>query len=211
MCTLIKVIAVHVLWSSGRRSFERNSKARRLCSPASPSPDTPRREARHPRVRVHVARAHSNLKQGRTISAGSGTPTHATCTWRDTRTHATRTLHFMKTEKIKTVSGRTFNLHVLYRRGYVRTRPRPAPPNCRSSIVSIAAASPSSGSSSSAIRSSAAASCPRPRCARASTNDETNSLTDQPATLLYFTAHSPARGRAPVGGRRRRAPEAQAP
>ena len=168
-------------------------------------------DARHPHVWVHVARAHSNLKQGRTISAGSGTPTHATCTWRDTRTHATRTLHFMKTEKIKTVSGRTFNLHVLYRRGYVRTRPRPAPPNCRSSIVSIAAASPSSGSSSSAIRSSAAASCPRPRCARASTHDETNSLTDQPATLLYFTAHSPARGRTPVGGRRRRAPEAQAP
>ena len=129
-----------------------------------------------------------------------------------THVHATRTLHFMKTEKSnQTVSGRTFNLHVLYRRGYVRTRPRPAPPNCRSSIVSIAAASPSSGSSSSAIRSSAAASCPRPRCARASTNDETNSLTDQPATLLYFTAHSPARGRAPVGGRRRRAPEAQAP
>ena len=160
-----------------------------------------------------ASRAHTeNLTK---ISQEHGCRPHATR--RATRTHATRTLHSYENEKKEAVKRQYLpvdNLqltYVLYRRGYVRTRPRPAPPNCRSSIVSIAAASPSSGSSSSAIRSSAAASCPRPRCARASTNDETNSLTDQPATLLYFTAHSPARGRAPVGGRRRRAPEAQAP
>ena len=172
---------------------------------AHPHPTTPR-----PSTRGTPACRARALKSQTRISAPRDTDN---ATWRDTRTHAlaTRTLHFHETKKSKIVSGRTFNLYVLYRRGYVRTRPRPAPPNCRSSIVSIAAASPSSGSSSSAIRSSAAASCPRPRCARASTNDETNSLTDQPATLLYFTAHSPARGRAPVGGRRRRAPEAQAP